>query len=191
MKLERILPFAKTLLQKAVSPGDIAIDATVGNGHDTLFLADLVGPTGKVFGFDIQQQALVACKEKLTNQQLDDRVTLFLQGHEEVRNCIPAESQGKVSGAIFNLGYLPGGDKSIVTKPDTTIVAIEEILDMLRPEGIIVLVIYHGHSEGQIERDRLLSYVENLDQNQAHVLKYQFLNQKNHAPFIIAIEKRA
>jgi 16S rRNA C1402 N4-methylase RsmH len=191
MKLERILPFAKTLLEKAVKPGNIAVDATVGNGHDTVFLAGLVGPSGQVYGFDIQEQALASCKAKLADRLLGDRVTLYQKGHEHAKTTLPASAHGKVAGAIFNLGYLPGGDKSIVTVPQTTISAVDQLLDMLAPEGIIVIVVYHGHPEGQIERDTLLDYVSSIDQNRAHVLQYQFLNQKNNPPFIIAIEKRS
>jgi predicted methyltransferase len=190
MKLERILPFARTLLEKAVKPGDIAVDATVGNGHDTLFLSGLVGSEGRVHGFDIQEQAIASCTAKLEDRQLAERVVLYQKGHEHVKASLPADCHGKVTGAIFNLGYLPGGNKSIVTVPQTTISAVEQLLEILAPEGIIVIVVYHGHPEGQRERDSLLGYVESLDQGQAHVLQYQFLNQKNNPPFIIAIEKR-
>ncbi|WP_456277926.1 class I SAM-dependent methyltransferase [Bacillus sp. AK128] len=188
MKLERILPFARTLLTKVIEPGDLAIDATVGNGHDTVFLAELVGEVGHVYGFDIQSEAISQTQARLQKHSLQNRVTLFRQGHEHISKLIPANP---VSGAIFNLGYLPGGDKEIVTTPNTTISAIEQILTLLKPEGIIVLVIYHGHPEGQTERDQLLEYVSNIDQMKAHVLQYQFLNQQNHPPFIIAIEKRS
>ena len=85
-------------------------------------------------------------------------------GHENILNDIPSDIIGNVDAAIFNLGYLPKGDKSIVTKPETTIQAIESIFKLLSTEGIIVLVIYHGHEEGQIERDELLKYLENFDQ---------------------------
>ena len=85
---------------------------------------------------------------------------------------------------------MPGGDKSIVTKAETTIAAIEQLLEILSTEGILVLVIYHGHPEGAIERDKLISYVENINQQEAHVLRYQFVNGINNPPFIIAIEKR-
>ncbi|MBY0097181.1 tRNA (mnm(5)s(2)U34)-methyltransferase [Mesobacillus maritimus] len=190
MKLERILPFARLLLEKAITPGDIAIDATIGNGHDTVFLAELVGTNGKVFGFDIQKQALESCREKLKARNIQDRVSLFHKGHQHVADCIPENLHGKVTGAVFNLGYLPGGDKSVVTTPETTISAVKQIFQLLSPEGIIVIVIYHGHPEGQIERDHLMEYVKTLDQKDAHVLNYQFLNQQNNPPFIIAIEKR-
>jgi len=191
MKLERILPFARSLLEKAFLPETVAIDATVGNGHDTYFLAKLASGTGHVYGFDIQEQALQVTKDRLAEENLSDRVTLIQRGHEELKDFIPESVKGEVTAAIFNLGYLPGGDKRIVTKPETTISAIEQLLDLLAVEGIIVLVIYHGHEEGAIERDKLLHYVKGLDQQKAHVLRYQFENQKNNAPFIIAIEKRS
>jgi predicted methyltransferase len=190
MKLERILPFARKLLENAVKPGDITIDATLGNGHDTLFLAQLVGENGRVYGFDIQADAVQNTKDQLATHELAHRVTLFHQGHETVMNVIPPVHHGKITGAIFNLGYLPGGDKTIVTRPRTTISAMNQILEMLAPEGILILVIYHGHHEGAVERDYLLRYVEKLDQNYVHVLRYQFMNQLNNPPFILALEKR-
>jgi 16S rRNA C1402 N4-methylase RsmH len=190
MKLERILAFAKLLLEKAVSSGDVVVDATLGNGHDTLFLAQLVGETGKVYGFDVQESAVDAATERLSNHGLLDRVTLFHAGHENAADLIPVKHIGKITGAIFNLGYLPGSDKRIVTKPQTTIAAVQQLLEMMAPEGIIVLVIYHGHEQGAVERDALLEYCRTFDQKKAHVLQYQFINQEKNPPFIIAIEKR-
>lgn len=190
MKLERILPFARQLLEKAVSLGDIVVDATLGNGHDTLLLANLVGPAGRVYGFDIQEDAVFNTKTRLMEHDLADRATLFHAGHEYILENIPPVHHGKITAAVFNLGYLPGGDKSIVTRPQTTISAIDQLLGLMAPEGIILLVIYHGHVEGAVERDYLLRYVKQLDQSMVHVLQYQFVNQKNNPPFIVAIEKR-
>ncbi|MEO2078481.1 MAG: class I SAM-dependent methyltransferase [Bacillus sp. (in: firmicutes)] len=190
MKMERILPFARNLLEKAVKPGDIVVDATLGNGHDTVFLADLVGESGTVYGFDVQEEAIAASKERVHQHGLSDRVKMIHEGHEKLSKFIPPNHHGKVTGAIFNLGYLPGSDKSVVTRPETTISAIEQLLDIMTPEGIIVLVIYHGHMEGAVERDSLLHYCHQLDQKKAHVLQYQFINQQNNPPFIVAIEKR-
>ncbi|MBU8879832.1 methyltransferase domain-containing protein [Bacillus sp. FJAT-29790] len=190
MKLERILPFARQLLEKAVSQGDIVVDATMGNGHDTLFFAHLTGQSGMVYGFDIQEEAVLKTQKRLAENGLSDRVTLFHKGHEHILASIPPIHHGKITAAIFNLGYLPGSDKAIVTMPATTISAIEQLLEIMAPEGIIVLVIYHGHEEGAVERDKLLQYVKQLDQKAVHVLQYQFINQQNNPPFIVAIEKR-
>lgn len=190
MKLDRILPFGKVLLEKAVKSGDAVVDATIGNGHDTLFLANLAGENGRVYGFDVQHEAVSATEELIRSNGLSNRVTLFQQGHENLATLIPQEENGKITGAIFNLGYLPGSDKSVITKPNTTISAVEQLLNVMAHEGIIVIVIYHGHPGGEIERDRLLEYCRDLDQNVAHVVEYKFLNQKNNPPFIVAIEKR-
>lgn len=190
MKVLGILPFARKLLTDAVGKGDFVIDATAGNGHDTLFLAKLVGDTGHVYSFDIQEAAITNTHQRLQESNYLSHVTLFHKGHEEARSLIPEKNHGQIAGCIFNLGYLPGGDKAIVTKTETTLQAIEDIFSMLKKEGIIVLVIYHGHEEGKKEKDDLLDFVKNIDQNKAHVLTYQFLNQKNNPPFIVAIEKR-
>lgn len=190
MKMERILPFAKNLLQKAVKAGDIVVDATLGNGHDTVFLADLVGENGRVYGFDVQKEAINTTNDRLNGLGLSEIVTLFHCGHENILKKIPSVHHGLVTGAIFNLGYLPGSDKTVVTRPETTISAIDQLLRIMAPEGIIVVVIYHGHQEGQTERDFLLQFCRQLDQKSAHVLQYQFINQQNNPPFIVAIEKR-
>jgi len=190
MKLKQILPFARSLLESAVTSGDIAVDATLGNGHDTLFLAKLVGENGHVYGFDIQEEAIRNSSERLKESDFLSRATLLNKGHEHISQYIPIQHHGKVAAAIFNLGYLPGGDKAIVTKPNTTISAIEQLLSILKPEGMIVLVIYHGHPEGAVERDKLIEFVSSIDQKEAHVLQYGYINQANNPPFIIAIEKR-
>ncbi|BDG46093.1 MULTISPECIES: class I SAM-dependent methyltransferase [Parageobacillus] len=191
MKLAKILPFTRTLMNLAVNEGDIAVDATVGNGHDTLYLAQRVGESGHVFGFDIQKEAIAATSARLQEHNMLKRVTLFQASHDQLIEKIPAIYHGRITGAIFNLGYLPGGDKRIVTKPDSTIRAIEQLLQIMAKEGIIVVVVYHGHPEGVIERDALLHYTKAIDQKRAHVLKYEFINQMNNPPFIIALEKRA
>ncbi|RFU66281.1 class I SAM-dependent methyltransferase [Peribacillus glennii] len=190
MKLDGILPYARILLEKAVGPGDIAVDATAGNGFDTLFLAKLCGSEGHVYAFDIQNEAIAATSNRLESENLLDRCTLFNTGHQDMKACIPETSFGKVTGAVFNLGYLPGGDKSIVTGAETTISAIVQLLEIMALGGIIVLVIYHGHPEGEVEKEQLLNFVSKLPQEQAHVLQYSFINQINHPPLIIAIEKR-
>lgn len=183
--LERVLPYAKTLLSSVINEGDIAVDATAGNGHDTLFLANLVGETGFVYAFDIQQQAVDVTIQRLKENGLEHRARVILDGHEQLSKYV----QEEVAGAIFNLGYLPGGNHDIITKGETTISAIEQLLSLLKIGGIIVLVIYHGHEGGKEERDAVIEFVKSLPQKYVHVLRYEFINQKNDPPFIIALEK--
>ena len=183
MILERVLSYSKTLLQKAVSEGDLVIDGTAGNGHDTLFLAKLVGQNGHVYAFDIQQSAIDATKKNLGRYGM--QTTVILDGHEHISKYVTQE----ISAAIFNLGYLPGANHSTITRPKTTIQAIESCLNILRVGGIVVIVVYHGHEGGDIERDALMSYVSELPQSSIQVLKYDFINQVNHAPFLLALER--
>ncbi|KGR87761.1 tRNA (mnm(5)s(2)U34)-methyltransferase [Lysinibacillus odysseyi] len=185
MRLERVLQYAQTLLQSAVGNGDIAVDATAGNGHDTLFLAELVGDDGFVYAFDVQKQAVDATLHRLLDHALEHRAIVLNDGHENVAKYVDKP----VSGAIFNLGYLPGSDHEVITRPNTTIQALESLLQLLKIGGIVVLVIYHGHEGGKEERDEVIRFVSALPQKSIHVLRYEFLNQKNDPPFVIALEK--
>lgn len=185
MKLKRVIQYAQTLLRMSIDEGDIAIDATAGNGHDTVFLAELVGPNGYVYAFDVQKEAVDTTLLRVLDHAYEDRVRVLNQGHETIDEFVTKE----IGAAIFNLGYLPGSDHSIVTKPNTTIEAIAKMLKLLKVGGMIVLVVYHGHEGGKEERDELLQYVSELPQKYIHVLRYEFINQKNDPPFIIALEK--
>ena len=181
--LERVLPFSKQLLQKVVNSGDIVIDATAGNVYDTLFLAELVGQTGHVYSFDVQEEAMTSTKAKLDEENIN-HVTLIHDGHQHVLNYV----KQPISAAIFNLGYLPGSDQSITTHGETTWKAVTHMLSLLKKNGIIILVIYHGHDEGKLERHYLEQCFETLDPKTTQVLTYQFINRKT-APFIVPIEK--
>ena len=185
MKLERVLQYAQTLLKSAINEGDIAVDATAGNGHDTLFLAQLVGDDGFVYAFDVQKQAVDATLHRLLDNALEHRALVLKDGHENVAKYV----NKPVASAIFNLGYLPGSDHEVITRPNTTIQALESLLKLLKIGGIIVLVIYHGHEGGKEERDEVIRFVSELPQKYIHVLRYEFLNQKNDPPFVIALEK--
>ena len=187
MKLQSALNFSHTLLKKAVNPGDNVIDGTAGLGHDTLFLAQLVGQKGKVFSFDIQQSAIDATNHRINENEVQHQCEVIHDGHENVKRYI---NDQPISAAIFNLGYLPTGNKTIITKPATTLKAVSAILNNLTPNGIIILVLYYGHPGGKEEKNQVLDFAGNLDQHQYNVLKYQFINQINDPPILIAIQKR-
>lgn len=182
--IKRILDFSHHLLTESVQKGETVIDATCGNGFDTLFLSDLVGKAGKVLAFDIQKQAIQNTK-KLLDKNSSTNVSLFHDSHASMDHYL----QGKIGGAIFNLGYLPGSDKSIITKGKSTIAALATVLHALKKDRLAVLVVYYGHAGGNQEKDALLTYVTKLDQRNFSVLYYGFINQKNQPPFIIAIHK--
>lgn len=189
MGLMRVLPFAKQLLQDHIEEGMVAIDMTAGNGHDTLFLAERVGDTGHVYAFDVQAEAVEATTKRLEAAGLSQRVSVIHDSHDTVGQIVVNETR-PITAAVFNLGYLPGSDKSVTTTGTSTIQALTQLLDVMAVGGVIVVVIYHGHASGKVERDEVLAYVETLDQQRAGVLRYGFLNQVNDPPFIVAIEKR-
>jgi len=183
MTIDKILDFAKYLLKKTIAEGDSVIDATCGNGHDTVFLSKLVGNEGRVFAFDVQKEAINRTETRLKATGIKN-VDLIFDGHENVLQHIDCE----ISAAIFNLGYLPGSNKQITTRGVTTWIAVIDMLLLLAKGGVIILVIYHGHEEGKLERDEIEAAIATLDPAQTEVLRYEFLN-KNNAPYVIAIEK--
>lgn len=187
--LKGIIDYSHELLKTSITEGEVAIDATCGNGNDTLVLSQIVGDSGHVYAFDIQEQAIQNSKQLLAEHERNN-VTLIHGNHAELEQYVPEKLKGKVGGAIFNLGYLPRSDKTIITKGETTIAAIESILSYLKKNGVIVIVIYHGHEGGQTEKEQVLAYAKNLDQKKHNVLMYRFINQKNNPPFIVAIQKK-
>ncbi|MFB4163095.1 class I SAM-dependent methyltransferase [Alteribacillus sp. JSM 102045] len=190
MILPGILPFVRELIDRCLTEGDIAVDATAGNGLDTLYLAKKVGDSGKVYSFDIQLAAIEKTKARLKEHHLAHRVSLIQNGHEQAVTCIPKEELTLLKAAVFNLGYLPSGDKSITTKGETTIQAVSQLLEIMQSGALIILVIYHGHEEGKKEKQKVETFSAQLDQREVQVLRYEFMNQVNNPPFIIALEKK-
>lgn len=183
---KQAVAFSHDLLREHVPSGGIAVDATAGNGYDTALLAELVGPQGQVYAFDIQRQALERTAERLEKLGFRDRVTLIEDGHQFLQRYVTCG----IDAAIFNLGYLPGGDKTIITRPDTTLQALRSAVAQLNQGGLVVLVIYTGHSGGRQELAAILDFVKELDGRTFNVLQYRFLNQPGQPPQVIAIKKR-
>ena len=178
--MKRPLEMAHDFLAQVITPEDIVVDATMGNGHDTLFLAKL---SKQVYAFDIQEQALEKTSQRIQEAGLTN-VDLILQGHETVDQYVT-----EVKAAIFNLGYLPSADKSIITQPQTTLEALEKLCRMLVKGGRIAIMIYYGHEGGDIERDAVLDFVSQLPQQEYTATIYRTLNQINNPPFLVMIEK--
>ncbi len=176
---------ARRYISLCVSDGDRVIDATCGNGHDTLFLAKIVGEKGKVLSFDIQPEALANTRRLLEANNLADRVCLIQSGHERMDDHV----HKKVAAVMFNLGYLPGGDHRIITRPDSTVTALAKSLQLLRAGGIVTMVVYNGHEGGREEKEALLNYCSNLNQEHFTVLSYTILNQMNDPPSLLVLER--
>ena len=178
--MKKPLEMAHDFLAQVITKDDVVVDATMGNGHDTLFLAKLAK---QVYAFDIQEQALEKTSQRLQEAGLSN-AELILQGHETVDQFVT-----EVKAAIFNLGYLPSADKSIITQPQTTIEALEKLCQMLVKGGRIAIMIYYGHEGGDIERDAVLDFVSQLPQQEYTATIYRTLNQINNPPFLVMIEK--
>jgi len=179
------IEISKTICKSKLTNGDIAVDCTMGNGNDTAFLCNLVGEKGKVYAFDIQEIAVINTRNKLQELNFLKRAELILDTHQNVGKYI----KGKVKLVIFNLGYLPKGDHKITTKKETTIEAVQKCIDILEPNGIILLVVYTGHENGKLEKEALDSYTSILSQKDYNVANICFINQINNPPELICIEK--
>lgn len=157
----RLTEVAHSAVDAVVRPGETVIDATAGNGHDTCFLARLVGSDGVVFAFDVQSQALQRTRERLSQHGLCN-VTTLQQDHSQLKSALPESLHGRVAAVMFNLGYLPGGDKAVITTPQTTVEALRSALDVLRPGGVVTIVAYVGHAGGAAENSTIERLLESL-----------------------------
>lgn len=181
------LAFNHSILKNHIQDGDLVVDATLGNGHDFLFLMKQVGSSGEVLGFDIQEKAIESTQTKVNQHRNPSDYQLIHDSHANLSSYISPET---VSAIVFNLGYLPRADKSIITKAPSTLAAIESGLEVLKPGGLMTIMIYWGHPGGQEERLAVEGYLENLSQDLYTILRYQPVNQVNSPPYLIIIEKK-
>lgn len=183
--LDSAVHLVQQFLSCSVQSGGTSVDATAGRGNDTLFMARLAGPDGRVFSFDIQEDALQSTRLLLEGAGMAERVTLVKASHEDMEHYVP----GPVDSVIFNLGYLPGGEHSFITKPDSTVRALQSALRLLRPGGRIGMVIYTGHPGGMEEYEAVEKIAAGLDSALFSVIKIVVLNRATTAPVVIVIEK--
>lgn len=191
MVMESVLEFAHTLAGRSLRRDDLAVDATVGNGHDTLFLVQQVGSDGQVVGFDVQSEAIEATRERVNTQAPNASLRLVCAGHETMPDHLEESVRGTVGAVMFNLGYLPGGNQSIVTEPETTRQALGHSVHLLRPGGVITIVAYPGHEGGARETKMVEQWTSALSQEDFQALSYRFVNQANDPPQLFAVQKRA
>ena len=176
---------ARDVLASFLRPGDRAVDATMGNGHDTAFLCEAVGPSGHVYAFDIQPQAVASTELLLRKAGFLDRTSLICAGHQHMDEYISEP----VSAVVFNLGWLPGGDHSVTTFWETTHAAVAKALNLLLPGGVLVLCAYPGHPEGDRERYELTGFLTALSNKTYNVLHQRFLNAGPGAPECFVVQK--
>ncbi|OQW70044.1 MAG: SAM-dependent methyltransferase [Proteobacteria bacterium ST_bin11] len=190
MKRISLLELAHDIVGSYLEPGAIALDATLGNGHDTVFLARRVGEAGQVFGFDIQAPALVSSFQRLIQQDLQQRVTLRLASHADVLLHVPKQYHGRVKAAMFNLGYLPGADKAVITHVGSTLAALEAVSGLLAPRAVITVLAYPGHAGGDLEAQQLAAWAQQLDGAPFAVELILSSHDKPTAPRLFVIRKQ-
>ena len=197
--LTRIVSWGHELLAESTTEGQLAVDLTTGNGYDALMLWRLVGPTGQVIGFDIQPQALVNTQQRLLETGAPVRmrgagemlaaaagVDLVASGHQHLQRYLPAAP----AAIVANLGYLPGGDERLVTRPETTVAALQQAVASLAPGGRLAVVVYAGHPGGQQEAAAVDSFFTALDASAFQVLQLTVANRPE-APYLLVAEKRS
>lgn len=157
-----LLHIAHERVEAILKPGGFAIDGTIGNGHDLLFLAEQVGSTGQVIGFDVQSQAIQACEKQLKEKGFTERVRLYHESHEKLKE---RAGNNRPQAVMFNLGYLPGSDKTIVTMPESTLVALRDAASLITENGLLSIMLYSGHPGGQNECEAVKTWCKSLDKN--------------------------
>ena len=177
---------AREVILQAVRPGDTAVDATMGNGHDTLMLCEAVGPEGHVYAFDVQEQAVAETKKRLLEKGAAGRAELILAGHEHMAEYVKEPARA----VMFNLGWLPGGDHEVPTRWETTRTAVESALDLLMPMGVLVICAYPGHAEGEREKQELAAFLSGLPNRRFNVLRQTFPNAGPGAPECFVVQKQ-
>lgn len=178
--------WARRMMVERLREGDVAVDATMGNGHDTQFLCEQVGEGGRVYAFDVQAQALDQTRERLARAGLIARATLIHAGHENLL----AHVAEPIDLAVFNLGWLPGGDKAVTTRLDTTLAALRASFQLLKPGGLLCVCAYPGHGEGERERAAVQQWARAMPAREAQTLSIGYLNQPENTPALIAVHKR-
>ncbi|WP_422486717.1 tRNA (mnm(5)s(2)U34)-methyltransferase [Gudongella sp. DL1XJH-153] len=185
-RLNNATQLVETLMKSFVVEGQTCLDATAGNGMDTVTLANLVGDCGLVYSFDIQKEAIKNTEELLIRKNLRHRVNLIEDSHVDIQEYIGH----KIDFVVYNLGYLPGGDKAIRTDSSTTSKSIKNALEIMAPGAIMLITSYRGHEGGLLEYEAVKKITEGLDQKKYNVFEFKFINQKNNPPVTIGVEVR-
>ena len=186
MKNYQITQWCHHFIREHVRPGDLCVDATAGNGNDPLLLCELVGETGKVFAFDIQEQAVENTRRRLIEGGVSERAEVLLESHTNMSRYAKEDS---VSCIVFNFGYLPGGDHNLATRKESSLAAIHEGLRLLKKGGIMSLCIYSGGDSGFEERDAILAELKQLNSKKYLVVLSEYYNRPNNPPIPVLVLK--
>ena len=189
---------AMHIVSEYIRPGDTVVDGTMGNGYDTLSLAVAAGctgegktPHGRVYAFDIQQDALDATRAYLKENGVAEPeahgIHLIRASHENMDLYLPELENTEISAFVFNLGFMPGRDKTIMTTAQTSLPAIKKALRMVRQDGVVSVMAYTGHKEGETDFAVLSEFLKTLPSKKYHVACVSMINQKKTAPSLFLI----
>ncbi len=175
----------KHFIRQHLGEGEVAVDFTMGNGNDTLFLSRTVGESGRVYAFDIQPAALESTDSHLKANGAPENYTLILASHSRVKEFV----KEPIKAGMFNLGYMPrSGDKTLTTKRETTLEAIKSAIELLLPDGVLIIAIYPGHEEGRLEGEMVRDYLKTLSKYRFCPSEFHILNSEN-SPYFFLLEK--
>lgn len=180
-----LLSMHKYFLSQHIKAGDTVADFTAGNGHDTLWLAQQVGESGRVYAFDIQKQACENTRARLEESGLAENWTVINDSHANAEKYI----KDKIKAGVFNLGYLPGGDKSITTLRESTKAAVLSAISLLSPDGILLVAVYPGHEEGELEGEMLRDIFSELSRFKYCAIQFKIINSPT-SPYFYVIESK-
>jgi len=185
----RLTEVAQNWLKSSLMEGDVVIDATLGNGFDALFLAEHIGDSGHLYGFDIQVEAINQSKQLLSSKHC--KQTFFLHGHQHMEIMMPLSSKGKVKAIMFNLGWLPGSDKRIITDAATTIAALEQSIMFLAQGGKLSVMVYPGHDGGETEAMQVIQGLTQTCSQPKNSLSFEkiVVLHRPTAPVLLQVEK--
>ena len=176
----------KYFIKKRLSEGGVAVDFTMGNGNDTLFLSKTVGATGRVYAFDIQEMALESTERHLKENGAPENYTLICASHHLVSDYV----KEPIKAGMFNLGYLPrSGKKGVTTMRETTLPAVRAAIDLLAQDGVLIVAIYPGHKEGELEGEELREYFKTLSKYKICASEFHILNSPT-SPYFYLIESK-
>jgi len=183
--------WAHLLLEDRLRPGDAVVDATAGNGHDSLFLAQRVLPGGHLWAFDVQVAAVEATRARLLENGIAAAdFTVHHAGHERLAELVPSEWHGRLAAVMFNLGYLPGSDKQCITRTETTMQAIDQAVACLAPAGLMTIAVYPGHDGGAEESRQIAEWAARLDPRGFEVQHLRPVNRSATPPECWVVWKR-
>ena len=173
-----ISKIAHYIIETFLENKNTAIDGTLGNGHDTDFLAERFK---EVYTFDIQEEACTNYTQKKK-----ENVKVIHSSHDLFQEYVDK----KVDCIMYNLGFLPGGDKNITTKSETSLKSINTGLNLLNSGGIMTICLYRGHDEGKREENIIIPYLKEIDKSVYGVMYHSFLNRNKKSPVLVIIEKK-